>query len=87
MFLQTPPYLVQRSQNQRESESKNWKRHRAVSKPLDFSEKTQTQVVRSSVLAKTILQGTDRKRREDSVKEWTGLEWNIIPRKAESREE
>ena len=48
---------------------------------------------RSSGLAKTILQGTvqggrpggrQRKRWEDNIKEWTGLEWNIILRKAEN---
>ena len=53
-------------------------------------------VTRSSGLAKTILQGTvqggrrrgrQRKRWEDNIKEWTGLEWNIILRKAENREE
>ena len=53
-------------------------------------------VTRSSGLAKTILQGTEqggrrrgrqRKRREDNTKEWTGLEWRIILRKAENREE
>ena len=53
-------------------------------------------VTRSSGLAKTILQGTvqggrrrgrQRKRWEDNIKEWTGLEWNILPRKAENREE
>ena len=53
-------------------------------------------VTRSSGLAKTVLQGTvqggrrrgrQRKRREDNIKEWTGLEWNIILRKAENREE
>ena len=52
-------------------------------------------VTRASGLAKTILQGTvqgvrrrgrQRKRWEDNVKEWTGLEWNIILRKAENRE-
>ena len=52
-------------------------------------------VTRSSGLAKTILQGTvqgerrrgrQRKRCEDNIKEWTGLEWNIIQRKAENRE-
>ena len=52
-------------------------------------------VTRSSGLAKTILQGTvqggrrrgrQRKRWEDNIKEWTGLEWNIILRKAENRE-
>ena len=53
-------------------------------------------VTRSSGLAKTILQGTvqggrrrgrQRKRWEDSIKEWTGLEWNIPLRKAENRKE
>ena len=49
MFPQTPRYLVQRlqrSHNQWGSESQNWKRHRAVWRP-DFSEKTQTEVVRA----------------------------------------
>ena len=53
-------------------------------------------VTRTSGLAKTILQGTvqggrrrgrQRKRWEDNIKEWTGLEWNIILRKTENREE
>ena len=53
-------------------------------------------VTRTSGLAKTILQGTvqggrqrgrQRKRWEDSIKEWTGLEWNIILWEAEDREE
>ena len=53
-------------------------------------------VTRSSGLAKTILQGTvqggrrrgrQRKRWEDNIKEWTGLEWNTILRRAENREE
>ena len=53
-------------------------------------------VTRSSGLAKTILQGTvqggrrrgtQRKRWEDNIKEWTGLPWNITLRKAENREE
>ena len=51
---------------------------------------------RSSGLAETILQGTvqggrrrgrQRKRWEDNIKEWTGLEWDILLRKAENREE
>ena len=54
------------------------------------------QVTRSSGLVKTILQGAvqggrrrgrQRKRWEDNIKEWTGLEWNITLRKAENREE
>ena len=53
-------------------------------------------VTRSPTLAKTVLQGTvqegrrsgrQRKRWEDNIKEWTGLEWNIILRKAENSEE
>ena len=53
-------------------------------------------VTRSPGLAKTVLQGTvqggrprgrQRKRWEDNTKEWTGLEWNILLRKAENREE
>ena len=52
-------------------------------------------VTRSSGLAKTVLQGTGQrgrrrgrqKRWEDNIKEWTGLEWNILLRKAENREE
>ena len=47
-------------------------------------------------LAKTVQQGTvqggrqrgrQKKRLEDNIREWTGLEWNIILRKAENREE
>ena len=53
-------------------------------------------VTRSSGLAKTVLQGTvqggrrrgrQRKLWEDNVKEWTGLEWNIILRKTENHKE
>ena len=53
-------------------------------------------VTRSSEPAKTILQGTvqggrrrgrQRKRWEDNIKEWTGVERNIILRKAEICEE
>ena len=53
-------------------------------------------VTQSSGLAKTILQGTvqggrqrgrQKKWWEDNIKEWTGLEWNIILQKAENREE
>ena len=51
-------------------------------------------VTRSSGLAETVLQGTvqgggrsgrQRKRWEGDIKEWTGLEWNIILRKAERK--
>ena len=52
--------------------------------------------MRLSGLAKTIVQGTvqgrrrkgrQRKRWEDNIKEWTGLERNILLRKAENRVE
>ena len=53
-------------------------------------------VTGSPGLAKTIPQGTvqgwrrrgrQRKRWEDNIKEWTGLEWNILLRKVENCEE
>ena len=53
-------------------------------------------ITRSSGLAKTILQGTvqggrrrgrQRKQWEDNIKEWTGLEWNIILREPQAVEE
>ena len=65
-------------------------------------EKKQTEVVRArdtiiwtgqdyptgnSSRRETRRRGRQRKRREDNIKEWTGLEWNIPPRKAENREE
>ena len=58
--------------------------------------KSYQHVTRSSGLARTLLQGTvqggrrrsrQRKRWEDNVKEWTGLERNIILHKAENRDE
>ena len=59
-----------------------------------LSEKMQTEMVRA--LAKTILPGTVQGGDEEAdrgndgkthIKEWTGLEWNIILRKAENRVE
>ena len=53
-------------------------------------------VTQSSGLATTVLQGTvqggrrrgrQRKRWEDNIKEWTGLEWNIMLWKVENCEE
>ena len=53
-------------------------------------------VTRSSGVVKTVLQvtvqggrerGRQKKRWEDNIKEWTGLEWNILLRKAENLEE
>ena len=66
----------------------------------DISEKRKLKwyghVARSSKLAKTVREGTaqggrrrgrQRKQWEENIKEWTGLEWNSILRKAENREE
>ena len=47
MFPLTSWNLVQRSLSQWGSESQNWKCHRAIWRPPDFSEKTQTVVVRA----------------------------------------
>ena len=71
-----------------------------IGRPPDFCERRKLKwyghVTRSSRLAKAILQGTgqggrqrgrQRKRWEDNIKEWTGLEWNIMLRNAENREE
>ena len=33
------------------------------------------------------MKSRQRKQWEDNIKEWTGLEWNIMLRKAENREE
>ena len=100
MFPQTPWYLIQRSHNQWGSESHNWKRYQAVWRPSDFSEKTQTEVVRAC--HKITWTGQDyptgdssrreTKRQteetmEDNIKEWTGLEWNILLQKAENHKE
>ena len=61
------------------------------------SEKTQTEVARAR--HKIICTGQDcptgnssrrrtkRKRWEDNIREWTGLEWNIILKKAENRDD
>ena len=47
MLPQTPWYLLRRSHIQQGSENQNWNRYMAVSGPPDFSEKTQTEVVRA----------------------------------------
>ena len=38
-------------------------------------------------LSRVRRRGRQRKRWEDNIKEWTGLQWNITLRKAENREE
>ena len=77
------------------TENANW----AVWRPPNFSEKTQTEVVWACHMV--VRTGQDyptgnssrretkrqKKQKEDNIKEWTVLEWNIILRKAEKREE
>ena len=93
IFPQTPWYLIQTSNNQQGSENQNWKRHRAVWKPPDFSEKTQTEAVQARHASSWTDQDTrtrretKRKRWEDNTREWTDLKCNIMLRKAENREE
>ena len=101
MFPQIPRYLIviQRSHNQWGSESQNWKHHRAIWRPPDFSEKVQTEVVwachtiiwtgQDYPTGNSSRRETKRQRKwwEDNIKEWAGLEWNIILRKAENHEE
>ena len=100
MFPRTPRYLVQRSHNQREMKARI---RNAIGPYEDLliavkrrKLKWHGHVTRSSGLANTILQGTvqegrrrgrQRKRWEDNIKEWTGLEWNITLRKAKNLEE
>ena len=50
----------------------------------DFSEKAQTEVVQARHTVRGgRRRGRQRTRWEDNIKEWTGLEWNILLRKAE----
>ena len=94
MFPQTPWYITNEEVKARIGNAIRWyedvltsvKRHKL---------KWYGHITWSSGLAKTILQGTVQGRRrgrqrkwwEDNIKEWTGLEWNIILWKAENREE
>ena len=97
-----PPsrYLVQRSHNQSGSENQKCNSHLTIWRPPDFSEKTQTEVVwaRHTIIwtGQDYSTGnstkTETKRQTEetmgrNIKEWTGLEWNILLRKAEKREE
>ena len=99
MFPQTPWYLTQRSHNNEEVKTRVGN---AIGPYEDLTSvkrrklKWYGHITRPSGLAKTVLQGTaqgkrrrgrQRKRWEDNIKEWTGLEWNIILRKAENRDE
>ena len=94
---QTPRYLVQRSHNQWGSESQGWKHHRAIWRPPDFSDKTQKlnwyrhiwigQDYPTGNSSRGRRTGKQKKWWEGNIKEWTGLEWNIMLRKAENRVE
>ena len=99
MFPQTPRYLVQNHITNEEVKARIGNAigpHEGLLTSVKRCKlKWYGHVTRSSQLAKTILQGTvqggkrkgiQRKRWED-IKEWTGLEWNIILWKAENRVE
>ena len=81
-------HLLQRPCYQRGSPCQDPAGNRTTRRPPDNRKETQTAVVwsclRSTGLAKTILhgvvkggtrQGRQRKRLEDNIREWTGLEW------------
>ena len=88
-------HLIQRPCYQRGSPCQDPVGNRTTRRPPDHREETQTAVV-WSCLAKTILQGTgkggrrqgrQKKRWEDTIGEWTGLEFAKSQRAAENREE
>ena len=94
MFPQAPRYLVQRYLTNEEVKARIVNAIEPHEDLLTSVKRRKLKwyghVTRSSGLAKTILQGTvqggrrrgrQRKRWEDSIKEWTGPEWNIILRK------
>ena len=100
MFPQTPRYLVQRSYNNEEVKARIGNAIGPHEDLLTLANRRKLKwyghVTRSSGLAKTILRetvqggrrrGRHRKRWEDNIKEWIGLECNTILRKAENREE
>ena len=88
MLPQDTTHLIQRPCYQRGSPCQDPVGNRTTGRPPDHRKETQTaadgHVSRSSGLAKTILQGTvkggrsqdrQRKRWEDSFRDWTGLEF------------
>ena len=58
-----------------------------VSLPLSLIPCTVLEIILKGTVQGGRRRDRQRKRWEDSIKEWTGLEWNIILRKAENREE
>ena len=84
VLTQDTTHLIQRPCYQRGSPCQDSADNWTTRRPPDNCKETQTAVVCSSGLAKTILQGTvkgrrrqveQRKRWEDNIKEWTGLEF------------
>ena len=96
---QDTTHLIQRPWYQRESPFQDPAGNWTTRRPLTIIKRHKLQwyghVSCSSGLAKTVLQGTvkgrrrqgrQRKRWEDSVREWTGLEFNKSQRAVENRE-
>ena len=96
---QDTTHLIQRPCYQRGSPCQDPAGNLTTRKPSDHRERRKLQwyghVSRSSGLAKTILQGTvkgrrsqggQRKRLEDNIREWTGLEFGKSQRAVENRE-
>ena len=96
---QDTTHLVQRPCYQRGSPGQDPAGNRTTRRPPDHCKEMQPAVIwsclRSSGLAKTILQGTvnggrrqgrQRKRWEDNIREWTGLKFAKLQREVENRE-
>ena len=99
MLLQDTTHIIQRPCYQREVRAKIQQAIGAHEDLLTIVKRRKLQlygrVSRSSGLAQTILQGTvkggrrqggQRKRWEDNVREWTGLEFGMSQRAVENRE-
>ena len=96
---QDTAHLIQKSCYQRGSPCQDPAGNRTIRRPSDHRKETQTAVVRSCFRfirsAKTILQGTvkggrrqgrQRKKWEDNIREWTGLDFAKSQRAVENRE-
>ena len=99
MLPRVTVYLIQRLCYQRGSPCQDPAGNRTTRRPPDNRKETQTAVVwsclRSTGLAKTILhgvvkggtrQGRQRKRLEDNIREWTGLDFAKSQGAVENRE-
>ena len=96
-----PPFahFIQRPHHKWNSVQENTNSHRSLRRYINNCEKRKLRwfghVIRSSGLCKKVLQGTvpgkrkrgrQKKRWEDNIREWTGLDFNSSQRAAEDRE-